>query len=283
MKSDSIATGSITVCAMPGIVYGTAWKKERTAALVNHALSAGFRGIDTACQPKHYDEAGVGEGVAMWLRAGGMRSELYLQTKFTAIAGHDPRRIPYDAHATLAEQIEQSLLTSLRNLQTDYLDGLVLHSPMQTMKETLSAWRVMETFVADGRVKRLGISNCHELPMLDELFRSANVQPSIVQNGFHADTDYDKELRAFCRANGIVYQSFWTLTANPHLLASTVMVALATKYDRTPAQVFFRFLSQERVVPLTGTSSPDHMREDLAIFEFELTDSERAAIVALLD
>jgi diketogulonate reductase-like aldo/keto reductase len=282
MKSETLATASTLAAAMPGIVYGAAWKKERTAALVNEALSAGFRGIDTACQPKHYDEAGVGAGAAMWLRAGGTRSELYLQTKFTSTSGQDPQRIPFDADAPLAAQIEQSLRTSLRNLQTDYLDGLVLHSPMPTMNETLHAWRVMETFVADGTVKRLGISNCDELPTLERLFRSASVQPSILQNRFYADTGYDTELRAFCRANDIVYQSFWTLTANRRLLASPVIDALVQKHERTPAQIFFRFLSQEGVVPLTGTSSPDHMREDLAIFEFELSDSERATINAML-
>ncbi|HVF15272.1 MAG TPA: hypothetical protein VNA21_00105, partial [Steroidobacteraceae bacterium] len=116
MKSDPGTTSGPPQIAMPGIVYGTAWKKERTAGLVNEALKSGFRGIDTACQPKHYDEAGVGEGIAMWLRAGGRRDALYLQTKFTSLSGQDPRRIPYEAHAPLAEQIEQSLQASLRNL-----------------------------------------------------------------------------------------------------------------------------------------------------------------------
>jgi diketogulonate reductase-like aldo/keto reductase len=267
---------------MPGIVYGTAWKKERTAALVSEALNAGFRGIDTACQPKHYEEAGVGAGVATWLSAGGSRRALYLQTKFTSLSGQDPHRVPYDSSAALEEQIEQSLQTSLRNLRTDYLDGLVLHSPMPTFAETLRAWRVMEASVADGRVKRLGISNCYELSTLEQLFRSAHVQPSIVQNRFYAETNYDRDIRAFCRTNAIVYQSFWTLSANPRLVAGAVISSLAIKYGRTAAQILFRFLSQADVVPLTGTTSIDHMREDLAIFEFALSESERSAIEASL-
>src|SRR5687767_3029990 len=110
---------------MPRIIYGTAWKKERTAELVTKALQAGFRGIDTACQPKHYDEAGVGEGIAPCLNNGLTRADLYLQTKFTPVDGQDPKRIPYDPKATLAEQVAQSFQTSLRNLRTDYLDCLV--------------------------------------------------------------------------------------------------------------------------------------------------------------
>jgi len=84
---------------MPPIIYGTAWKKDTTAALVEQAISLGFRGIDTACQPKHYNEAGVGDGVATCQKLGIDRSELYLQSKFTPLTGQDPAQVPYDAKA----------------------------------------------------------------------------------------------------------------------------------------------------------------------------------------
>ena len=77
----------------PGIIYGTAWKKADTARLVRTAIQRGFRGIDTACQPKHYDEAGVGAGVALCLDAALVRADLYLQTKFTPVSGQDPASI----------------------------------------------------------------------------------------------------------------------------------------------------------------------------------------------
>jgi diketogulonate reductase-like aldo/keto reductase len=115
---------------MPRIIYGTAWKKDRTAALVEKALMHGFRGIDTACQPKHYHEAGVGEGIAASLKTGLNREDLYLQTKFTSISGQDPNQVPYEPTASLGEQVAQSFRRSLENLQTTYLDCLVLHSPM---------------------------------------------------------------------------------------------------------------------------------------------------------
>jgi diketogulonate reductase-like aldo/keto reductase len=268
---------------MPPIIYGTAWKKERTEALVTQALREGYRGIDTACQPKHYHEPGVGAAIVAALRAGLFtRDQLYVQTKFTSLSGQDPKRVPYDPNAPLRDQIAQSFAASLRNLQVDYLDAWVLHSPMPRNDQTLEAWQAMEAFVDSGDVKRLGISNCYSLKTLETLHRSSRVKPSILQNRFYAESDYDIDLRAFCMREGITYQSFWTLTANPHLLEDETVRLLTLKYQRTPPQILFRYLTQLGVTPLTGTTSVQHMREDLSIFDFELTETEIKAITALL-
>jgi diketogulonate reductase-like aldo/keto reductase len=264
---------------MPRILYGTAWKKDATARLVGQALACGFRGIDTACQPKHYDEAGVGVGIATWLARGGRREELYLQTKFTPLGGQDPARVPYDRDARPAEQVQQSLAVSQRHLGTTTIDCLVLHSPVRG-RET---WVAMESLVDAGAVRQLGISNCYDLATLDALCRSTRIAPVVVQNRFHAETGWDRAIRAYCRANGIVYQGFWTLTANPHALAHASLRAIATRHGATPAQVLFRWLVLEGVVPLTGTTSETHMREDLAIFELALDEGERGAVDALFD
>lgn len=265
----------------PRIIYGTAWKKADTAALVELALRHGFRGIDTACQPKHYHEAGVGEGVAACLSEQLTRADLYLQTKFTPLSGQDPASVPYERNAPLSEQVLQSCAVSLKNLQTTYIDCLVLHSPLANDSETLQAWQAMESLVAAGSVRQLGISNCYALKTLQALHRSAQIKPRVVQNRFYDKSGYDREIRAFCQSNQMTYQSFWTLTANPHILAHPAITSLAAKYDRTPAQIFFRYLTQTDVVPLSGTRSAAHMGEDLAIFEFELTHPERAALDAL--
>src|SRR5215471_11796349 len=142
---------------MPRIIYGTAWKKERTADCVARALRNGFRGIDTACQPKHYFESGVGEGIATFLQTtnGVTRADLYLQTKFTPLSGQDPNQIPYDAKATLDEQVAQSIRVSLRNLRSDYLDCVVLHSPLAGNSMT-RIWQAMEEHVDRGVVRQLG-------------------------------------------------------------------------------------------------------------------------------
>src|SRR5690606_17931000 len=172
--------------------------------------------------------------------------------------------------APVADQVAQSFEKSLRNLRTGYVDGLVLHSPLRDGRQTLEAWRALESIANTGGARQIGISNCYSLDLLRSLCDAAAVAPAIVQNRFYRDTGYDSGIRAFCRDRGIVYQSFWTLTANPHLLADPVVAEIASRLDRTPAQVLFRYLTQQGVVPLTGTTSIEHMREDLAIFEFEL-------------
>lgn len=266
---------------VPRILYGTAWKKADTARLVTLAIGTGFRGIDTACQPKHYDEAAVGAGVATCLTAALTRSDLYLQTKFTSVSGHDPARIPYDSKAPLGEQLAQSVAASLRNLQTEYLDCLLLHSPLPSLKQTLEVWRAIEALIDTGKIRQAGISNCYALSALEHLHGNARCKPAVVQNRFYAESGYDREVRAFCRDRDIIYQSFWTLTANPKPLAHATISALASGYRRTAAQVLFRYLTQIGVVPLTGTRSERHMREDLAIFDFELSAAERDAVGAI--
>ena len=261
----------------PPIIYGTAWKKDQTEALVAQAIRAGFRGIDTACQPKHYHEPGVGAAIAAC-----ERESLYVQTKFTSLSGQDPTRVPYDVNATLPEQVAQSFAASLRNLQTSYLDALVLHSPLPREEQTLAVWRAMEALVDAGGVHRIGISNCYDVRVLEKLYDVSRIKPAIVQNRFYADTDYDVEIRAFCADHAMSYQSFWTLSANPQLLEDETVRLLTLKYRRTAAQVLFRYLTQVGVTPLTGTKSEAHLREDLAIFEFELTASEVRAVTTLL-
>ena len=97
---------------MPCIIYGTAWKKADTADLVEQALLAGFRGVDTACQPKHYDEALVGVALRRVSQQGISRENLYLQTKFTSLSGQDPARVPYDKSAPIDVQVAQSFATT---------------------------------------------------------------------------------------------------------------------------------------------------------------------------
>ena len=264
------------------ILYGTAWKQDETERLVRLAIEAGFRGIDTACQPKHYNEAGVGAGIATCLNARLRRADLYLQTKFTPMSGQEPRQVPYDVKAPLAEQVAQSAAVSLRNLRTEYLDCLLLHSPLPDPHETIEIWHAMEQLVPAGVTRQLGISNCARVEQLKAVCEAARIQPAVLQNRFHADNDYDRRLREFCAPRGIVYQSFWTLTANPHLLAAEVVHDLARQHGRTPAQILFRYLTQIRIVPLTGTRSAAHMRQDLAIFDFELSAAECGAMQVLL-
>lgn len=253
----------------PFLIYGTAWKKEQTAKFVNQAVHAGFRFIDTACQPRHYNESGVGEG---WSTAAAEmkipREEFYLQTKFTSFDGQDPKNLPYDPESPLEEQVRTSLAVSLKNLKTDYLDCLVLHGPLRTMDETMQVWRVFEAFVDDGKVARLGFSNANYL-QFKTLYDMARIKPKVAQNRFHAETHFDTELRHFCQQHSIWYQSFWTLTANRDALAHNPEIRkLADAHGLTPQTMMFAFLmSTGYITPLSGTTSQKHMAEDVAVME----------------
>ncbi|MGR9108581.1 MAG: aldo/keto reductase, partial [Gammaproteobacteria bacterium] len=189
--NENLFTRSASGLSVPKILYGTAWKKQRTAALVEQALSLGFRGVDTAGQPKHYDEAGVGKGLAACFARGLKRDEIYLQTKFTPVEGQDPERIPYDPQANLSEQVSQSFANSLKNLGTEFLDCLILHSPLAEEKDLMEVWQAMERLFDAGLVKQLGISNCYRLPVLESLYRKARIKPAVLQNRFYANTGYD--------------------------------------------------------------------------------------------
>ena len=269
--------------AIPRFLYGTAWKAERTAGLVERAVLAGFWDIDTACQPKHYHEPGVGAALKALAAKGVPREALFLQTKFTSLDGQDPARVPYDPAAALPDQVAQSVAASLKNLGTTSLDSLVLHSPMRTFEETLTVWQAMELVRLAGGTRLLGISNCYDLDFLKELHQAASVKPAVVQNRFYRQTGYDSDLRAWCRDEGIVYQSFWTLTANPDVLAHKAVLGVARALGKTPAQVLFRFLVEQGVSPLTGTTSDVHMKEDLEVLEFELPGEAVAALRPLFE
>ena len=268
---------------IPSFIYGTAWKEERTRELTRLALRAGFRGIDTANQRKHYFEAGVGAALKDALDAGEVRrSELFLQTKFTFLGGQDDR-LPYDRSATIGQQVAQSFESSLAHLGTDYLDSYVLHGPSSRRglgAEDWQAWRAMEALVEAGRVRFLGISNV-SLEQLQALAAGASILPKLVQNRCYAKTGWDRAVRALCNAQGSVYQGFSLLTANRAELASPVARSVALDTGRPIAQVVFRFCQLLGILPLTGTSQLEHMQLDLAASELELSSAQLSALESL--
>ena len=280
---DTMNASTLQSIEMPKIIYGTAWKKEKTTALVVQAVKEGYKAIDTACQPKHYAEALVGEALRELDGMGIKRDTLFIQTKFTPLSGQAPNSIPYDEHASLKEQVFQSFQISKKNLQTRYMDALLLHSPLFPFKELMTAWHAMEERYLQREVLQLGISNCYDLNMLKRLYEEADVKPSIVQNRFYRESDYDSGLRDWCQKHEIAYQSFWSLTANPHILGSDSVMKLAIKYRKSEAQIFFAYLMSQNITPLSGTTSPEHMQHDLEASEIMLSDDEINAITSLLN
>jgi diketogulonate reductase-like aldo/keto reductase len=261
---------------VPSFFYGTAWKEARTAQLTEQALHAGFRAIDTANQRKHYFEEGVGQGLQAFLATRrASRDELFLQTKFTYARGQDHRK-PYDENASYTVQVEQSFASSLQHLGTDRIDSYVLHGPFAAAGLTRAdreVWRAMEALHGSGKVRLIGVSN-FQLEQLQELHDFAAVKPRFVQNRCYAARAWDRDIRAFCSEHGIRYQGFSLLTANRGELQAPLFDELAEKYRRAKAQIVFRFAQQAGMIPLTGTTSAEHMRLDLDIEDFALTPAE---------
>ena len=265
---------------MPTFLYGTAWKAEKTERLTYQALEMGFAGIDTANQRKHYYEEGVGRAIKRFLEAGiKKREELFVQTKFTFANGQDHRK-PYDENAPYAIQVRQSFESSLQHLGLDYIDSFILHGPFTGDGLTEADWKTwgaMESLKKEGAVKYLGVSNFN-LAQLQELHDRAKLKPSFVQNRCFAALGWDKAIRNFCKESHLRYQGFSLLTANGSELSHPNIAMLSKKYRRTISQIVFRFTQQIAAIPLTGTSSRQHMQDDLDIFDFELTPDELAQI-----
>jgi diketogulonate reductase-like aldo/keto reductase len=267
----------------PDLLYGTAWKEDRTAALTELALRMGFRGIDTANQRRHYVEAGVGQGLAEAYRAGvTTRPELFLQTKFTYLGGQD-HRLPFDPAADLSTQVAQSMTSSLEHLGTDHVDSYVLHGPASGhgwSGADAEVWAAMVEQRDVGRTRLLGVSNV-SLRHLETMAAAGVELPRFVQNRCFARLGWDREVRAFCAERGIVYQGFSLLTANPEVLRHPLIGGIAARLGATPAQVVFRFAQAVGMLPLTGTSDADHMKQDLASRALALTTDEAETIESL--
>jgi diketogulonate reductase-like aldo/keto reductase len=269
--------------SVPRFLYGTAWKEDATQRLTELALEEGFRGIDTANQRRHYHEAAVGQAVAAAIETGLIdRSQLFLQTKFTFRAGQD-HRLPYDPAAPIATQVEQSFASSLEHLKTDYVDSYLLHGPMARgglTDDDWAAWRAIEAIHRSGRARLVGVSN-FAIDQLVALVHSAEVMPRFVQNRCFAVTGWDRQVRTFCSANGIAYQGFSLLTANRNVLAHPELARIAERHGRTVSQIVFRFALDVGMIPLTGTTSAEHMRSDLEVFNFQLNANELSRIETL--
>ena len=267
-----IASNGVSI---PSFMYGTAWKKGTTAQLVELAVSSGFRAIDTANQIIHYHEALVGEALLTLAGQGIKRDSLFLQTKFTPVGGQD-HRTPYDPSKPISEQVEQSFRSSLEHLHTDYIDSYVLHGPYSRGglgAEDWEVWATLEKLYESGTVKMIGVSNV-TAGQLRLLCDKAKIQPMVVQNRCYAAFGWDKDVREICNMHKIIYQGFSLLTANQDVWIDPTIRSIAQRVGAGPAQVIFRFSQQIGMLPLTGTTDADHMKEYLRIEEFELTPEE---------
>ncbi|MGH7255874.1 MAG: aldo/keto reductase family protein, partial [Nitrospirales bacterium] len=200
---------------------------------------------------------------------------LFLQTKFTPIHGQD-HRTPYDPSADPATQVRQSFESSLSHLHSDHVDSYVLHGPYSRRglgQADWEVWAAFEGLYQSGKTRMIGISNvtAEQLALLCE---QATHKPMVVQNRCYAALGWDREVREMCRAHGIIYQGFSLLTANPGVLGDPEVRAIANRLGTGPAQIIFRFAMAVGMLPLTGTTSQQHMKEDLLAEQLTLSEEE---------
>jgi diketogulonate reductase-like aldo/keto reductase len=261
---------------LPDFIYGTAWKEEDTRALTEQAIDAGFRAIDTANQPRHYNEEGVGEAISAAMSEDLVgRDELFLQTKFTYPEGQGDK-LPYNPDLPTDEQVRASFQSSLDHLGVNEIETYLLHGPKTRdglVEADRIAWQQMEELRSEGRVQHLGVSNVTP-KQLNEFVDLADQPIRFCQNRCFARATWDRHVRDICKENDITYQGFSLLTANGTALNAPDVREIAERRDKTVPQMIFRFAMDVGMIPLTGTTSREHLKQDLQCLDFELTDSE---------
>lgn len=234
-----------------------------TAAAVRAALEIGYRHIDTA--QMYGNEAGVGRGIR---DAGLPREQVYVTSKLNN--GHhrpDDARRAFDA--------------TLAALGSDYVDLFLIHWPLPTRYDGdfVSTWNVLEEFAAQGRARSIGVSN-FTAGQLDTLAAGSATVPSVNQVEAHPQYPND-EVRAYGRSHGIATEA-WSPIAQGRVLADPVITAIAADLARTPAQVVLRWHLQRGDIVFPKSVSPQRMRENFALFDFDL-DADRMAAISGLD
>lgn len=226
---------------------------------VKAALAAGFRKFDTASIYGNEEE--VGQGVR---ESDVPREEIFVATKLYPNQYSNP---------------EVAIEECLRKLDIGYIDLMLLHHPGS---DDVKAYKAMEKYVAAGKIRSIGVS-CYYVKEIDEFLPQVNIKPVLVQNEGHPyyqDTEVVKHLHDL----GIVVEAWYPLGGRGHqkeLLSDPVLSEIAARHDKSVVQVILRWHLQRGVVAIPGSSNPDHIRENISVFDFSLTDDEMARIAAL--
>ena len=247
--------------------------KEQTAGAVATAIEDGYRLIDTAAA--YGNERQVGEGLR---RSGIDRAEVFVTTKlWMSDYGHDSALRAFDA--------------SLRRLGFDYLDLYLLHWPVPSdFDATVASYKAAEKLLADGRVRAIGVCN-HSPEHLQRLIERTSVVPAVNQVELHPYF-IQREVRDADARRGIVTQSWSPIggvvarnrePGDPHgnLLEEPILVRLADKYGKTPAQIVLRWHIQHGLSVIPKSVKPQRIAENIDVFDFSLTPEETAAVDTL--
>jgi 2,5-diketo-D-gluconate reductase A len=235
---------------------------EETAKTVLNAFEVGYRHIDTA--QMYENEAGVGEAIAS---SGIPRDDLYITTKL-----NNGFHRPDDARRSLDE--------SLSRLGLDHVDLFLIHWPLPTRYDGdyVTTWRTMAEFVQDGRAASVGVSN-FEPNHLDRIVSETGVVPVLNQVEVHPFFG-NEDVRAACARHGVAVEA-WAPIARGKVAEDAELTGIADRLGRTPAQVALRWHVQRGDIVFPKTVTPERMRENFNIFDFELSDDDMSTITAL--
>ena len=252
---------------MPGLGYGTFRSEEGSdlAKNVKHAIKVGYRSIDTA--QVYRNEESVGRGIRAAIEEGLVtREELFITSKvWNDGLSYEETLAAYDS--------------SLEKIGLDYLDLYLVHWP-GIDQNYIEVYKALEKIYQDGRVRSIGVSNFH-VHHLESLLKETTVVPVINQIEFHPHL-IQEEVRAYCKDKGIQVEA-WSPLMNGSLLEEALIQELASKYGKTPAQIVLRYDVQHDVVTIPKTMTPARMTENLAVFDFTLTEQEMTQLDAMND
>ncbi|AJK89853.1 aldo/keto reductase [Lysinibacillus fusiformis] len=252
---------------MPLVGYGVfrVPEGEDLAEAVKTAIAKGYRSIDTA--QVYRNEESVGRGIRAAIEEGLVtREELFITSKvWNDGLSYEETLAAYDS--------------SLEKIGLDYLDLYLVHWPgIDT--NYVEVYKALEKIYQDGRVRSIGVSNFH-VHHLEKLLKETKVIPVINQIEFHPHLTQE-EVRAYCTDKDIQVEA-WSPLMNGALLEEALIQELASKYDKTPAQIVLRYDVQHNVVTIPKTMTATRMVENLDVFDFTLTDGEMAQLDALND
>jgi 2,5-diketo-D-gluconate reductase A len=247
---------------IPRLGLGTAGAGDKqTRRRVRDALGVGYRLIDTAA--KYENEVGVGQGIA---DSGIPREELFVGTK---LRGADQGY----------ESAKKALEASLRRLGLDYVDLYLIHWPLPRVGLYVESWHAMEELLTEGKTRAIGVSN-FLAEHLDLLAAGSSIVPAINQIELHPRLPQVAQ-RADNARRGIVTQSWSPLAKAGDLLQEPALASIANRHAKTPVQVVLRWHVQLGLVAIPKSSHVDHLRQNLEVFDFELTDDDLAQIASL--
>lgn len=241
---------------MPLIGFGTFMLSGTNCVnAVATAIQYGYRMIDTA--EAYGNEKEVGEGIR---KSGIDRKDLFLVTK-----------VNFKSY----ENTEQTVMQSLENLQTDYIDLLLLHWPFANY---YAAWRVLEKLYAAGKVRAIGVSNFEPDQLLD-LIAYNKITPAVNQIETNLYCQRGTE-RTWMDKNQVAHMAYAPLGqgSRNEMFHEPAVLALAGKYSKTPAQILLRFLMQKGVAVIPRSTKPEHIKENFSLFDFSLTPEEMAQL-----